>query len=194
MTIIKELFFILLASSLINNIVLSQFLGLCPLMGTSEKIKSAAKMGSAVVLVITLASAINGVIYEYILLPRNVTFLQTFVFILVIIALVQLIESIMKRFFKNSFKSVGVYLPVIITNCVVLGAVLINARTDYGVLNSIFNGFSLAVGFAVVIVILAGIREKIIHNNIPESFKGLPVILLIAGLMSMAFFGFSILL
>ncbi|MCL2052584.1 MAG: electron transport complex subunit RsxA [Lachnospiraceae bacterium] len=190
----KDLFIILLTSSLINNIVLSQFLGLCPLMSTSEKTKTAARMGMTVIFVITFASAINGFIYEYILLKRNVVFLKTIIFILVIIALVQLIELIMKRFFNKSFKAMGMYLPVIMTNCVVLGAMLINAQTGFGFLHNLMNGFALAFGFAIVIIIMAGIREKIIYNNIPESFKGLPVILLIAGLMSMAFFGFTFLI
>ena len=190
---INDLLVILIASTLINNIVLSYFLGLCPIMGTSEKVSTALRMGFAVILVITLASAVNGVIYELLLLPYNITFMQTFIYILVIIALVLLIEVIMNKLFKKSFQAIGIYFPVIITNCVVLGAVLLNSRADYGFIYSTFNGFSLAAGFMVVIVVLAGIREKIIYNNIPESFKGLPLILLIVGLMSMAFFGFSFL-
>jgi len=190
---IRDLLIILVTSALINNIVLSYFLGLCPMMGTSGKVSSAVRMGITVVLVITLASAINGLIYEYILLPPKATFLQTFVFILVIIGLILLIELIMKKFFKKSYQTVGIFLPVIITNCVILGAVLINAYSDFGFINSTVNGFGLAFGFMLVICILAGIREKIVYNNIPESFKGLPLILLIAGLMSMAFYGFSVL-
>ena len=190
---IRDLLIILVTSALINNIVLSYFLGLCPMMGTSGKVSSAVRMGFTVVLVITLASALNGLIYEYILLPQNATFLQTFVFILIILGLVLLIELIMKKLLKKSYQSLGIYLPVIITNCVVLGAVLINAYSGLVFIDSTANGFSLALGFMLVICILAGIREKIVYNNIPESFKGLPLILLIAGLMSMAFYGFSIL-
>ena len=190
---IKELFVILFASAFINNIILSQFLGLCPLMGTTDKMKSAFRMGPAVIVVITLASLFNGLVYHYVLLPLGIVFLQTLVFIVVIIGLVKLIELIMVKCFDICYKSIGLYLPILITNCVVLGAVLINSRTDFDVLYSTFNGFSFALGFALVLLILAGIREKIALNNVPESFRGLPILLLIAGLMSMAFFGFSLL-
>jgi electron transport complex protein RnfA len=191
---IKELLMILLTSAMINNIVLSYFLGLCPLMGTSKKIGTAAGMGMAVIIVVTLASAINGAIYEFILLPYKLAFLQTVIFIFVIIAIIKLIAFIMKKLLKKSYQAIGIYFPVIITNCVILGAVLINVRQTDGVLNHTVNGFALALGFALVLVILAGIRERIAYNDIPESFKGLPILLLIIGLMSMAFFGFSVLL
>lgn len=191
---IKELLIILLASSLINNVVLSQFLGLTPFMATSKKVESAASMGAAVILIITIASAVNAAIYEYVLIPTGTDFLQTVVFILIIIFIVQFLGMVMNRFMRNTYRSLGVNLPLIITNSVILGAVFINVRKDYDILSSTINGFSLAVGFAFVIVIFASIREKIVYNEIPESFKGLPILLVIAGLMSMAFLGFSTLL
>ena len=192
--VIKEILYALLVSSIINNIVLSHFLGLCPLMGTSKKIGTAAGMGAAVIIVVTITSAINGAIYKYILMPYQIAFLQTIVFILVIIAIVQLLELLLKKFFKKSYQLIGIYLPVIITNCVVLGAILLNVRKANDILYNTMNGFALAFGFALVLIILAGIRERIAYNTIPESFKGLPIFLLIAGLMSMAFYGFGILL
>lgn len=194
MKMINELLLIVLTSALINNIVLSQFLGLCPFMGTSEKIKNAAAMGAAVIYVISLTSAVTAVLYHYVLLPLNITYLQTFLFILIILLVVKLSELAVKRFFKRIYGAVGVYLPVLMTNCVVLGAVLINTRVSDSVLTGVVNGFAAAVGFTLVIIILAGIREKICYNNIPESFKGLPITMLITGLMAMAFFGFSMLL
>lgn len=188
---VKELLMILISSSLISNVVLSQFLGLCPFLGVSKKTNTAAGMGGAVIFVITLASAVSGVIYKYILQKFDITYLQTIVFILVIAALVQFVEMFLKRFMQPLYKSLGVYLPLITTNCAVLGVALTNVQKNYGIVTGIVNGFATALGFTIAIVILAGIREKMEYNDIPEAFKGMPIVLLTAGLMAIAFFGFS---
>lgn len=188
---IKELFVILVSSSLVNNVVLSQFLGLCPFLGVSKKTNTAAGMGAAVLFVITLASAVAGLLYQYILKPLHIEYLQTIVFILVIAALVQFVEMFMKKVIPSLYEALGVYLPLITTNCAVLGVALTNVQKEYGVFTGIVNGFATALGFMISIVILAGLREKMEHNDIPESFKGMPVVLLTAGLMAIAFCGFS---
>ncbi|MBQ8877126.1 MAG: electron transport complex subunit RsxA [Lachnospiraceae bacterium] len=187
----KELLIILISSSLVSNVVLSQFLGLCPFLGVSKKTETAAGMGTAVIFVITLASAVAGVIYQYILVPFDLTYLQTIVFILVIAALVQFVEMFLKKFMKSLYQALGVYLPLITTNCAVLGVALTNVQKNYGILTGIVNGFATALGFTISIVILAGIREKMEYNDIPESFKGMPIVLITAGLMAIAFCGFS---
>lgn len=188
---IKDLLVILIASSLVNNVVLSQFLGLCPFLGVSKKTNTATGMGVAVIFVITLASAVAGAIYQFILVPFDITYLQTIVFILVIAALVQFVEMFLKKFIPGLYQSLGVYLPLITTNCAVLGVALTNVQKNYGILTEIVNGFATAVGFTISIVILAGIREKMAHNDIPESFQGMPIVLVTAGLMAIAFCGFS---
>ena len=188
---IKDLLIILISSSLVSNVVLSQFLGLCPFLGVSKKTSTAAGMGTAVIFVITLASAVAGSIYKYILMPFDLTYLQTIVFILVIAALVQFVEMFLKKFMKSLYQALGVYLPLITTNCAVLGVALTNVQKNYGILTGIVNGFATAVGFTISIIILAGIREKMEYNDIPESFKGMPIVLVTAGLMAIAFCGFS---
>ncbi len=187
----KELLIILISSSLVSNVVLSQFLGLCPFLGVSKKVETAAGMGAAIIFVITLASAIAGVIYNFILLPLDVTYLQTIVFILVIAALVQFVEMVLKKFMVGLYEALGVYLPLITTNCAVLGVALTNVQKNYGILTGIVNGFATAVGFSISIIILAGIREKIEYNDVPKPFKGMPIVLITAGLMAIAFCGFS---
>lgn len=187
----KELLTIAIGSALINNVVLSQFLGLCPFLGVSKKIKTAAGMGGAVIFVLTISSLCTSLIYEFLLVPLNVTYLQTIVFILVIAALVQFVEMFLKKSSPGLYQSLGVYLPLITTNCAVLGVALINVQKSYNVLEGVVNGFATAVGFTVAIVLMAGIREKIEYNDVPESFKGSPIVLLTACLMAIAFFGFS---
>ena len=191
MIMVKELLILLIGSSLVSNVVLSQFLGLCPFLGVSRNTKTAAGMGVAVIFVITLASLVAGAIYTYILTPLNVTYLQTIVFILVIAALVQFVEMVLKKFIPSLYKALGVYLPLITTNCAVLGVALTNVQKSYGILTGVVNGFATAVGFTISIVVLAGLREKMAYNDIPESFKGMPIVLLTAGLMAIAFCGFS---
>lgn len=188
---VKELLVILVSSSLVSNVVLSQFLGLCPFLGVSRKINTAAGMGGAVIFVITLASAVSGVIYKFVLQRFQVEYLETIVFILVIAALVQFVEMFLRKAMPALYEALGVYLPLITTNCAVLGVALTNVQKEYGILSGIVNGFATAVGFTIAIVILAGIREKIEHNNIPQPFQGMPVVLLTAGLMAIAFCGFA---
>ncbi len=188
---VKGLFVILIGSSLVNNVVLSQFLGLCPFLGVSKKIKTAAGMGTAVIFVITLASGVAGVIYEFVLKRFGLEYLQTIVFILVIAALVQFVEMFLRKCMHSLYEALGVYLPLITTNCAVLGVALTNVQKQYGVLTGMLNGFATAVGFTISIVILAGLREKMEYNDIPKSFRGMPSVLLAAGLMAIAFCGFS---
>ncbi|MBQ3164837.1 MAG: RnfABCDGE type electron transport complex subunit A [Lachnospiraceae bacterium] len=189
--IVKDLLIILVSSSLVSNIVLSQFQGLCPFLGVSKKIETAAGMGGAIVFVITLASTVAAAIYKFILLPLDIAYLQTIVFILVIAALVQFVEMFLKKYMQGLYQALGVYLPLITTNCAVLGIALTNVQKNYGIGYSIVSGFATAVGFTIAIVILAGIREKIEYNDIPESFQGMPIVLITAGLMAIAFCGFS---
>ncbi len=188
---VKELFVILIGSSLVSNVVLSQFLGLCPFLGVSKKTNTAAGMGCAVIFVITLASAVAGLMYRFILQPLHIEYLQTICFILVIAALVQFVEMFLRKAMPALYEALGVYLPLITTNCAVLGVALTNVQKEYGILTGILNGFATALGFTVAIVILAGLREKMEHNDFPESFKGMPAVLLTAGLMAIAFCGFS---
>lgn len=182
---------IAIGSAFISNVVLSQFLGICPFLGVSKKVKTAVGMGSAVVFVITLASLVASVIYKFILVPLDITYLQTIVFILVIAALVQFVEMFLKKSMQSLYQALGVYLPLITTNCAVLGVALTNVQKSYGILESVVNGFATAVGFLVSITILAGLREKMEYNKIPKAFQGMPHVLLTAGLMAIAFFGFS---
>ena len=188
---IKDLLIILISSSLVSNVVLSQFLGLCPFLGVSKKVKTAGGMGVAVIFVITLASAVAGVINKYVLIKFHIQYLDTIVFILVIAALVQFVEMFLKKAMPSLYEALGVYLPLITTNCAVLGVAISNEQAEYGIFTGMVNGFATAVGFTVAIVILAGIREKIAYNDVPESFKGMPIVLLTAGLMAIAFVGFS---
>ena len=200
---LKTLFLVLMTTALINNVVLSQFLGICPFLGVSKNVKTAAGMGGAVVFVITIASFVTGLIYKFILgnpkiLGGELQYLNTIVFILVIAALVQFVEMFLKKVMPPLYNALGVYLPLITTNCAVLGVALTNVQNGYyekgvgiGLLTGVVNGFATAAGFFVAIVLMAGIREKIEHNNVPEAFKGTPIVLVTAGLMAIAFCGFS---
>lgn len=187
----KELLIIGIGAALVNNVVLSQFLGLCPFLGVSKKIETAAGMGGAVIFVITLSSFVTSLVYEFILIPTKLTYLQTIVFILIIAALVQFVEMFLKKVMPPLYQALGVYLPLITTNCAVLGIAIINVQKEYNVLQGTVNGFATAVGFTISIVLMAGIREKIEYNDIPKAFQGFPIVLLTAGLMAIAFFGFS---
>ena len=188
---VKDMLILLIGSSLVSNVVLSQFLGLCPFLGVSKKIKTAAGMGTAVIFVITLASAVTGAIYKYVLQALGVEYLQTIVFILVIAALVQFVEMFLRKAMPSLYEALGVYLPLITTNCAVLGVAITNVQNEYGILTGVVNGFATSVGFTISIVILAGIREKMEYNDVPKSFQGMPIVLLTAGLMAIAFCGFS---
>ena len=188
---IKELLIIAVSSALISNVVLSQFYGLCPFLGVSKQLKTASGMGIAVIFVVTLASFVTSLIYKFILFKLGIEYLKTIVFILVIAALVQFVEMFLKKKIPSLYKSLGVYLPLITTNCAVLGTALTNVQEEYNVLFSVVNGFSVSFGFFISICILAGLREKMRFNNIPKAFKGMPIVLVTAGLMAIAFCGFS---
>lgn len=199
----QELLLIAVGAAFVNNVVLSQFLGICPFLGVSKNVKTAAGIGGAVVFVITIASFVTGLIYKFILgnpkiLGGELQYLNTIVFILVIAALVQFVEMFLKKVMPPLYNALGVYLPLITTNCAVLGVALTNVQNGYyekgvgiGLLTGVVNGFATAAGFFVAIVLMAGIREKIEHNNVPEAFKGTPIVLVTAGLMAIAFCGFS---
>ncbi|MCI8835370.1 MAG: electron transport complex protein RnfA [Ruminococcus sp.] len=187
----KELLLIAVASAFVNNVVLSQFLGICPFLGVSKNVKTAGGMGGAVIFVITIASFVTSVIYKFLLVPTELEYLQTIVFILVIAALVQFVEMFLKKAMPPLYNALGVYLPLITTNCAVLGVALTNVQRSYTILEGIVYGVGTAVGFTVAIVLMAGIREKIEYNDITESFQGTPIVLVTAGLMAIAFFGFS---
>ena len=192
----KELLIIAIGSALVNNVVLSQFLGICPFLGVSKKVDTAAGMGGAVVFVITLASFVTGIINKFILANKAImdgklVYLQTIVFILVIACLVQFVEMFLKKSMPSLYQALGVYLPLITTNCAVLGVALTNVQKSYSILEGVINGIGISVGFLIAIVILAGIREKMEYNDITESFQGTPIVLITSALMAIAFFGFS---
>ena len=187
----KELLLIAVGSAFVNNVVLSQFLGICPFLGVSKNTKTAAGMGGAVIFVITISSFVTGLIYKFILIPTGFEYLQTIVFILVIAALVQFVEMFLKKVMPPLYNALGVFLPLITTNCAVLGVALTNVQKSYSILEGVVNGIATAFGVLVSIVLMAGIREKIEYNDIPEAFKGTPIVLVTAGLMAIAFFGFS---
>lgn len=190
--LLQKLGFVLVSSALINNVVLSQFLGLCPFLGVSKNTKTAAGMGAAVIFVITISSIFTWLIFNYILVPLGLTYLQTIVFIMVIAALVQLVEMILKKTSPALYKSLGVFLPLITTNCAVLGVALSNVQNGFGLPKSAAYGFCSALGFTIAIVLMAGIREKTENCEcIPKIFRGTPCVLLISGLMAIAFTGFA---
>ena len=187
----QELLLIAIGSALVNNVVLSQFLGLCPFLVYPRKQRRAAGMGVAVIFVITIASACTSLIYDHILVTLGIEYLQTIVFILVIAALVQFVEMFLKKNMVSLYQALGVYLPLITTNCAVLGVALTNVQEGYGFAESVVNGIGIDIRIAIAIVLLSGIREKIEHNDVPHAFKGSPIVLITASLMSIAFFGFS---
>lgn len=188
---ILNLVALMITASLVNNVVLSQFLGLCPFLGVSKKTDTALGMGAACIFVITMASLVCSIIYKFILSPLDLSYLKTIVFILVIAMLVQFVEMILKKYVVSLYQALGVYLPLITTNCAVLGVALNNVTDGYNILQCVVVGFATAVGFTIAIVILAGLREKMEYNDIPAPFKGMPMVLLTSGLMAIAFTGFS---
>ena len=187
-----SLLMIVLTAALINNVVLNQFLGLCSFLGVSRQIETAASLGGAVIFVITIASGVANLLYTFVLSPLGLDYLQTIVFILVIAALVQVVEMFLKKSAPALHKALGIYLPLITTNCAVLGVALTNVTNEYGFFESILAGFGTAAGYTIAIVLMAGVRERVDENeDIPASFKGAPVVLLIAALMAIAFAGFA---
>lgn len=184
--------------AIVNNVVLSQFLGICPFLGVSKKTETAAGMGGAVIFVITIASFVTGVVYKYVLANEylmskgiDLTYLKTIVFILVIAALVQFVEMFLRKSMPALYQSLGVYLPLITTNCAVLGVALNAVTYDYNLLETVVYGLAISVGFFIAIVLMAGLREKLEYNDIPKPFQGTAIVLITAALMSIAFMGFS---
>ena len=190
MNFLTTLFLGIISAALVNNVVLSRFLGLCPFLGVSKKTSTALGMGAAVIAVITLSSAITYVI-DHLILRDKLVYLRTIVFILIIAALVQSVEIILKKKMPALYKALGVYLPLITTNCAVLGVAIDSAQQNKTFADTMIYSVGTAVGFLIAIVLMAGIRERIEHNDIPESFKGMPIVLVTAGLMAIAFFGFK---
>ncbi|MDV4151148.1 RnfABCDGE type electron transport complex subunit A [Clostridium sp. AL.422] len=193
---VQSLILVIITTVFINNVLLNQFLGLCSFLGVSKKTETAVGMGGAVIFVITLSSAITNLIYNFILVKFSLEYMKTIVFIVVIAALVQLVEMILKKYIPSLYKALGVYLPLITTNCAVLGVALTNIQVQYtsyleSFIFSVIAGLGTSVGYLVAILILAGIRERIEHNDIPESFKGMPIVIISAGLMAIAFMGFA---
>ena len=188
---LKTLIIIMMGGVLINNYVLQQFLGICPFLGVSKKVNQAVGMGVAVTFVMLVATAATYPIYHYILKPSNLAFLQTIVFILVIATLVQFVEIILKRFIPSLFKALGVYLPLITTNCAVLGVTLNNITDGYNFIESIVSSLGVGLGFLLAMVLFAGVRSRIEKCPAPKAFKGLPTTLIAASIVAMSFYGFS---
>ena len=187
----NELLLIVIGSVLVNNFVMSQFLGICPLLGVSKKTETALGMGMAVTFVMALASLITYLIQAYLLVPLDLEYMQTIAFILVIAVLVQIVEIALKKISLSLYQALGVYLPLITTNCAVLGVALLNTREGYNLNESVVNGTSAAIGFTIAIVMFASIRERLATGNMPKWMDGFPGALITAGLMSLAFQGFS---
>ena len=187
----KNLILIIIASALINNVVLSQFLGICSFLGVSKQMKASASLGGAVIFVITVASAVASLLYDYVLTPLNLDYMKTIVFILVIAALVQIVEMFLKKTSPGLYKALGIYLPLITTNCAVLGVALTNVQNGYNFIESVLSGFGTAVGFTLAIVLLASIRSRVHADDVPAPLRGAPIVLIAAALMSIAFMGFS---
>ena len=187
----SEMILVLIGAALVNNVVLSQFYGLCPFLGVSKQIKTAAGMGVAVIFVITISSALTSLIYSLVLTPLDLQFLQTIVFILVIAGLVQFVEMFLKKSNPSLYSALGVYLPLITTNCAVLGVALTKVQKEYSFAASVVNGLGTSIGFTISIVILAGIRERMADNNVIRPLQGMPIVLFTAALMAIAFHGFS---
>ena len=188
---LKSLVAIFLAAILTENYILNKFLGICPFFGVSKKLNTATGMSLAVTVVMVLATAVTWPIYTYRLVPSGLAYLQTIVFILIIAALVQLVEMFLKKKVPSLYRALGVYLPLITTNCAVLGVAILNVQNNYTILEGVVNGFATAAGFTISIVLMAGLREKMEYNDVPKAFQGMPIVLLTAMLMSMSFFGFS---
>ncbi len=187
----KNLIMIIVGSALINNVVLNQFLGICSFLGVSKQMKASASLGMAVIFVITIASAVASLLYDFVLAPLGLDFMKTIVFILVIAALVQIVEMFLKKKSPGVYKALGIYLPLITTNCAVLGVALTNVQNEYNFIESVLAGFGTALGFTLAIVLLAGIRSRIREEDLPRPLRGAPIVMIAAALMSIAFMGFS---
>ena len=187
----QNLLLIIISGALINNVVLSQFLGICSFLGVSKQMKASASLGGAVIFVITIASAVASLLYDNVLAPLGLDFMKTIVFILVIAALVQIVEMFLKKKSPGVYKALGIFLPLITTNCAVLGVALTNVQNGYNFIESVLSGFGTALGYTLAIVLLAGIRSRINEEDLPAPLRGAPIVLIAAALMSIAFMGFS---
>ncbi len=187
----KSLIMIIVAGALINNVVLNQFLGICSFLGVSRQMKASASLGAAVIFVITIASAVASLLYDYVLAPLGMDFMKTIIFILVIAALVQIVEMFLKKKSPSVYQALGIYLPLITTNCAVLGVALTNVQDGYNFIECVASGFGTAVGYTIAIVLLAGIRSRINEKDIPAPLRGAPIVMIAAALMSIAFMGFG---
>ena len=186
-----NLFAIALAAILINNVVLKRFLGLCPFLGVSKQLDAALGMGMAVIFVMTMASIVTFGIYHYILVPFDIQYLRTIAFILVIATLVQFVEMVIEKTSPGLYRALGIYLPLITTNCAVLGVAVLNIDNSYGFVEMVVHGFSAGLGFTIALLLMAGIRERLDLADIPQALKGVPIAFIVAGLMAIAFQGFS---
>jgi electron transport complex protein RnfA len=187
----SNLIMIIISGALINNVVLNQFLGICSFLGVSKQMKASASLGGAVIFVITIASAVASLLYDYVLAPLGLDYMKTIVFILVIAALVQIVEMFLKKKSPSMYQALGIYLPLITTNCAVLGVALTNVQNGYNFTQCVYSGFGTAVGYTIAIVLLASIRSRIREEDIPAPLRGAPIVLISAALMSIAFMGFS---
>lgn len=186
-----EYFVIIISSIFVNNIVLSQFLGICPFLGVSNKVSTSLGMGAAVTFVLAIASIVTYLIQYYILVPLNITYMQTIVFILVIAALVQMVEIILKKVSPALYQALGIFLPLITTNCAVLGVAILLVQKEYNLGEAVVYAVSVAIGFTLALVLFAGLRERLELENVPKAMKGVPIALITAGILAMAFMGFS---
>lgn len=186
-----ELFVIFIGAALVNNFVLARFLGICPFLGVSRRLETAFGMGMSVIFVMTLASVGTNIVYTYVLVPLGLEFLQIIAFILIIASLVQLVETVLQKTVPTLYKGLGIYLPLITTNCAILGLAFLNVLKSYDLLRAIIFGLGAGMGFTLALLLMAGIREKLVFADVPKSLKGVPIALIVAGLMSLAFFGFS---
>ena len=187
----KSLILIIISGALINNVVLNQFLGICSFLGVSKQMKASASLGGAVIFVITIASAVASLLYDYVLKPFGLDFMKTIVFILVIADMVQIVEMFLKKTSPGIYKALGIFLPLITTNCAVLGVALTNVQNGYNFIESVLSGFGTAVGFTIAIVLLASIRVRIREEDLPAPLRGAPIVMISAALMSIAFMGFG---
>ena len=187
----NSLILIVVTAALINNVVLNQFLGICSFLGVSKQMNASISLGGAVIFVITIASAVASLLYDYVLAPLGLDFMKTIVFILVIAALVQIVEMFLKKKSPSMYQALGIYLPLITTNCAVLGVALTNVQNGYNFTQCVYSGFGTAVGYTIAIVLLASIRSRIREEDIPAPLRGAPIVLISAALMSIAFMGFS---
>ena len=187
----NSLILIIITGALINNVVLNQFLGICSFLGVSKQMKASASLGGAVIFVITIASAVANLLYDYVLSPLGLDFMKTIIFRLVIAALVQIVEMFLKKKSPAVYQALGIYLPLITTNCAVLGVALTNVQDGYNFIECVLSGFGTAVGYTIAIVLLAGIRSRINEKDLPKPLRGAPIVMIAAALMSIAFMGFS---